>query len=142
MAKPINDQSMKTKKKLSHFLFLDSFRGLMAIIICIAHVQKYLGNPNPDDILNAAQRLATPLALPGFFILSSFLLTYRLITEMSNCDTSIMSLNFQLILMKYFIRRFFRIYVVFVVYCSISSALPRFYEGKMRDAMMPAWANW
>ena len=130
------------KKRLSHFLFLDSFRGLMAIIICIAHIQKYLGNPNPDDILSTAQRLATPLALPGFFILSSFLLTYRLLSDMSHSKSSLFSFQFILILIKYFIRRFFRIYVVFFVYCSISCMLPRFYEGKMRDAMMPAWASW
>ena len=129
---------MVTEKnfKQVRFLFLDSFRGLMAIIICIAHVQKYLGNPNKDDIMDTAQKLATPLGLPGFFILSSFLLTYRLLAECSNSNKLI------LVLAKYFIRRFFRIYIVFFIYCTIWTLMPKFYEGKLRDHMLPAWASW
>ena len=128
--------------KLVHFLFLDSFRGLMAIIICIAHVQKYLGNPNKDDIMDTAQKLATPLGLPGFFILSSFLLTYRFLAEVSNSNAFVISKTLFLIIAKYFIRRFFRIYIVFFIYCTIWTVMPKFYEGSLRDHMLPAWASW
>ena len=135
----VNQENLKP---IAHFEFLDSFRGLMAIIICIAHIQKDLGNTNKDDLMDTAQKLATPLSLPGFFILSSFLLTYRLMSEVSNIKGPVFSKKLVLILAKYFIRRFFRIYVVLFIYCTIWTLTPRFYEGKLRDMMLPAWASW
>jgi hypothetical protein len=52
----------------------------------------------------------------GFFILSSFLLTHNLINQVSKSTTF---RNVQLIILKYFIRRFFRIYLPFFFVCTL-----------------------
>ncbi len=54
--------------------------------------------------------------MTGFFILSSFLLTFRLVKEFSKCSTF---KSVQLAVLKYFIRRFFRIYLPFFFVCSL-----------------------
>ena len=54
--------------------------------------------------------------MTGFFILSSFLLTHNLINQVSKSTTF---RNVQLIILKYFIRRFFRIYLPFFFVCTL-----------------------
>jgi peptidoglycan/LPS O-acetylase OafA/YrhL len=53
----------------------------------------------------------------GFFILSSFLLTHNLINQVSKSANTFRSV--QLIILKYFIRRFFRIYLPFLFVCTL-----------------------
>jgi len=53
----------------------------------------------------------------GFFILSSFLLTHNLINQVSKSTNTFRSV--QLIILKYFIRRFFRIYLPFFFVCTL-----------------------
>jgi len=53
----------------------------------------------------------------GFFILSSFLLTHNLINQVSKSANTFRSV--QLIILKYFIRRFFRIYLPFFFVCTL-----------------------
>jgi peptidoglycan/LPS O-acetylase OafA/YrhL len=102
------------------FDFLDGFRGLCAFSIVVAHT---IGGPSEKDIYkNTLMRqmhinggFVQSIAIPGFFLLSSFLLTYRLMSELL-VDT-INKYDSYKIIAKYFIRRFFRIYIPFVIYC-------------------------
>jgi peptidoglycan/LPS O-acetylase OafA/YrhL len=58
----------------------------------------------------------------GFFILSAFLLTYRLIIDYERAP------DIRACLFKtahYFIRRFFRIYLVFVLFWTIAFVFPK-----------------
>ena len=55
--------------------------------------------------------------MTGFFILSSFLLTHNLINQVSKSTNTFR--NVQLIVLKYFIRRFFRIYLPFLFVCTL-----------------------
>ncbi len=115
-----------TPDKSVHFEFLDAFRGLTALMVVLQHSVIYLDYKHNKfidfdrhDFIQIAAYLTTPFAMSGFFLLSSFLLTYRLYDEM---DKTPFDLNqYALILAKYFIRRFMRIYVVYFIYCSIFS---------------------
>jgi peptidoglycan/LPS O-acetylase OafA/YrhL len=62
----------------------------------------------------------------GFFVLSSFLLTYRLLIEFSSstCFKDILR-----IFVQYSIRRFFRIYLVFVLFCFLIKYNPSLIGG-------------
>jgi peptidoglycan/LPS O-acetylase OafA/YrhL len=56
------------------------------------------------------------VAVIGFFILSSFLLTYRLFKDFKESKNTTEELFCTI---KYFLRRFFRIYLSFVVFCAL-----------------------
>ena len=116
--------------------FLNGFRGLCAFIIVAHHsniyvLKKTANNTLMEHMNSPKNRLTNSMALPGFFLLSAFLLTYRLMAELID-ETSSSSAFFSIINMlniikifsKYFIRRFFRIYLVFVVYISIYKLFP------------------
>jgi peptidoglycan/LPS O-acetylase OafA/YrhL len=104
-----------------HFDFLDGFRGLCAFSIIVVHS---IGGPSEKDIYkNTLMRqmhinggFVQSIAIPGFFLLSSFLLTYRLMSEL--LVDAIEKYDSFKIITKYFIRRFFRIYIPFVIYCT------------------------
>ena len=53
--------------------------------------------------------------VPAFFQLSAFLLTYRLLVQYEQIGARVPLITF-----KYFVTRFFRIYVTFVAYCAIA----------------------
>ena len=104
------------------FHFLDGFRGLCAFIVLIVHT--FNGKPLDQNtcvhtIMGIAwsYQLAGRIALPGFFVLSSFLLTHHLMKELTESNRSPNEIFKRIA--KYFIRRFFRIYLVFVIFCSI-----------------------
>lgn len=77
-------------------------------------------------------------AVAGFFILSSFLLTFRLLDELHNSDNKLRSLL--VILMKYFIRRVFRIYIPFVIICSLIKFVSLRFIG-MYSKAASTWIN-
>ena len=125
----IDDATPKTtatpatsRKGIQIFKFLDGCRGLCAFIVLTIHTltDKPL-DPNTRNHtlmgLVASLQLAARIAMPGFFILSSFLLTHHLMKELTESNHSPNEI-FKIII-KYFIRRFFRIYLVFVIFCSI-----------------------
>lgn len=64
----------------------------------------------------------------GFFILSSFLLSYRLLTEFER-ENVFDHKKIMEILLKYFIRRFFRIYVVYIAFCALVKFGPHIFTG-------------
>jgi peptidoglycan/LPS O-acetylase OafA/YrhL len=96
--------------------FLDGFRGTLAIWVLMMHstyalkVNKYF------------RGTGSYIGVPCFFILSSFLLTYRLLNQFNNDKNSYKD-NI-LIIIKYFIRRFFRIYIPFVIFAALIKGVP------------------
>ena len=85
--------------------YFDSFRGLLCISVILRH-QHF-----ETYTLNGFH-----LGVIGFFILSSFLLTYRLIKQYESAQSIN---NIARITINYAIMRFFRIYIPFVIYCFI-----------------------
>lgn len=113
---------MKTdpvKSSIKHFGFLDGLRGFSAMVIVTTHASFN----NDENFFNWIGSFGGSLAMPVFYILSSFLLTYRLMSELAKCQF-IFSLKTAFFIAKYFIRRFFRIYVVYVIYLSAAYSIP------------------
>jgi peptidoglycan/LPS O-acetylase OafA/YrhL len=128
-------------KKSVHFRFLDSCRGLSALIVVIAHIRTVLSKGNTGDVFFELAG-AVDHALEAFFLLSSFLLTYRMISEIAKHGK--FNRKFVHIIAKYFIRRFFRIYLVYFAYVSFFTMVSKLYssDDRLRSAMMPSFANW
>ena len=115
--------SSATTSSAIHFKFLDAVRGLVALNVVVCHSAGGLSKTRSQyDYVFIAERLCAPFAMSGFFLLSSFLLTYRLYDEM-NKITSLDCREYALIISKYIIRRFLRVYVVFFVWCSFFCGL-------------------
>lgn len=113
---------MKTEpvsSSIKHFGFLDGLRGFSAMVVVSAHATY----GNDDDFFKWVGMFAGSLAMPLFYILSSFLLTYRLSSELAKCEFTF-SLKTAFFISKYFIRRFFRIYVVYFIFLSVAYSLP------------------
>jgi len=107
-----------------HFGFLDSVRGLAALFVVIGHSFDTPGlgpKCGMNDIFRTIQNLTTPCALSLFFLLSSFLLTFRLHSDLQKA-LSLKELS--LTICKYLVRRICRIYLVFFIYCTIFTVLP------------------
>ena len=104
-----------------HFGFLDGLRGTSALIIITTHYEGLL--KTTDGIFSIIAGFSGTIAMQLFFLLSAFLLTYRLQCELEKC-THIYSRKTGLYLGKYFIRRFFRIYVVYFIYVTLSYSVP------------------
>jgi len=117
-----------------NFEFLNSFRGICASIVVVSHSCWNQDKENLNKFLTVITK-SSNLAVMGFFILSSFLLTYRFMTDLNRYC-------FKLTLSLYFIRRFFRIYIVFVVYCTLLKNGPKFFGGIYNDAKYSYFASW
>ena len=92
--------------------FLDGYRGTLAIWVLMMHLNVY----------KYFHGTGSYIGVPCFFILSSFLLTYRLLNQFNNDKN-----NFKdniLIIIKYFIRRFFRIYIPFAILAALIKGFP------------------
>jgi peptidoglycan/LPS O-acetylase OafA/YrhL len=119
------------------FDFLDGFRGLCAFSIIVVHSaggKEYYKN-TIMGIMTTHGGFTQSIAMPGFFLLSSFLLTYRLTYELIDESSSLVHGNvskkreYIKIISKYFIRRFFRIYIPFVIYCTCIKLSPSYLGG-------------
>ena len=66
-------------KGMSHFDFLDGYRGLCALLVVIQHSVGHMQIPHDYTIVYI---LGSHLGVFGFFVLSAFLLTYRFIKEL------------------------------------------------------------
>jgi len=75
-----------------HFKCLDAIRGLVALIVITAHTHGILGY----SFIQIGGIIAGPVAMPGFFLLSAFLLTYRLYHEMDHVSCEIKPLVSQI----------------------------------------------
>lgn len=115
--------------KIVHFKFLDAFRGLMALSVVVAHSKRDLNPFDPHrDFVLIIQDLTSPLGMSGFFLLSSFLLTYRLYDELNKISSWDWN-EHALSIGKYFIRRFMRVYLVYFVFCTLTSFMSVFSTG-------------
>ena len=110
-----------------HFKFLDASRGIMAIMVVNSHSMGILGYAGNYDFIKIAEQLVAGFGLAGFFLLSSFLLTYRLYEEMDK--VALISKDTGIIICKYFIRRFMRIYVVYAFYVTFYRILANIFQG-------------
>lgn len=97
--------------KINRYEYLDGYRGSLAIVVAISHI---INHPS-CEIFNATLAYSSTYAVAGFFMLSAFLLTHRLLDEFDRLDSNKWQ-PILLILSKYTIRRFFRIYLVYVVF--------------------------
>jgi len=124
----------------SKFQHLDSLRGLLCLNVVLTHAGQLL--PVQSTFLKQYFDRTLVFAVPGFFLLSAFLLTYRLLLELFNYKLTEFKPIAKL-LAKYAIRRFFRIYpllVIFVVLikCLISASPKKaqFYVGINRTPIL------
>ena len=115
---------MQTKTTLE---YLDGNRGFLANTVIIAHLGQHAGlgvvSPIVQPIVNAASQ---HIGVVGFFVLSAFLLTYRLMIDFDNAKTTRICL---IRAVQYVIRRFFRIYLVFVIYWTLVKFGPHIFKG-------------
>ena len=106
---------------------LDGFRGILAISVVLQHTYAVEEKIIPKKY-KLVQHLGTYFGVPSFFVLSSFLLTYKLLDQM--CESKRNFTKILLICLKYLIRRFFRIYLPFAVFCSVLS-MNLFFSDKL-----------
>ena len=104
------------KENVGFIDFLTGFRGSMALSVILEH-SSHEGNNTYQagrKELFVFYDIGFFYGVINFFILSSFLLTYRLLSDFSKTNGSPQQII--IVIMKYFIRRFFRIYVPFVIF--------------------------
>ncbi|CAF1007004.1 unnamed protein product [Brachionus calyciflorus] len=95
-----------------NFVYLDGYRGILALFVAISHSKTNNSRCELVDFIRSRHNHG----LNGFFVLSAFLLTYHLIIDFKNTSKPIFFST-----LKYFIKRLFRIYLVyFIVVTSIS----------------------
>ncbi|CAF0913166.1 unnamed protein product [Brachionus calyciflorus] len=107
-------------KEEKHFGYLDGYRGFLAIFVVITHSKMTSKCELVDFIFVRGEQVA----VNGFFVLSAFLLTYLLIKDFENSSKPIL-----LTILKYFIRRFFRIYLVYFIVVTGLSFGPKILAG-------------
>jgi len=119
----LTQQSSPFQKKIKKpikFQYLDSLRGLLCLNVVLIHAGQLITIQSSS--LKYYFHTTLAFAVPGFFLLSAFLLTYRLLLELFNFkSTDIRSIS--KILTKYSIRRFFRIYpllIIFIVFIKLN----------------------
>lgn len=131
----------RANKRIHSFDFLDGFRGFCALTVVISHSVTFLKSPHDYEMLNL---IGLNFGVSGFFLLSSFLLTYNFARELdtefdrldlvqeftilSRTNVSLASLRrvlqlkaFLLITLKYCLKRFFRIYLGYVIFVAFST---------------------
>ena len=101
--------SEDTNNKLD---YLEGFRGALANWVFFHHGVYLFPVKNTDYMF--FEMTGYFIGVNGFFILSAFLLTYRLLTQLNMQNNSLKK-----IFIAYFIRRFFRIYLPFVVFVTL-----------------------
>ena len=113
--------SVNDQKKFKKLEFLEGYRGILAIMVLFHHSKI---NRN-SEFINFITSISFLSGLNGFFVLSSFLLSYRLVQAIEN-----QSYKFQLLcVLKYFIRRFFRVYFIFFIFVTVTKFGPQFLSG-------------
>jgi peptidoglycan/LPS O-acetylase OafA/YrhL len=105
---------------------LDGFRGILAITVVIQHT---IAHFNLGGDYRAFDGTGYYVGVISFFILSAFLLTYKMFGQMMKSNGSKKEIIF--IILKYFIRRFFRIYIPYVVFCVYAKYLNLTYSTKL-----------
>lgn len=107
-----------SENTIGKFEFLDGYRGSLVNYVVMHHIAQLLGI-NKYFIMTGYS-----IGVMGFFILSAFLLTYRLLVQFNNEANSNTRRDYFLIILKYSIRRFFRIYIPFVLVVALIKFVP------------------
>ena len=111
----------KFAKRTDYFDYMDGFRGFCSATVIIGH---YLGVNSLQGDYRIFYGLGHEIGVMGFFVMSSFLLTYLFVKELvktlekhRECLSARNSLKiFFKLATKYAIKRFFRIYVPLLVF--------------------------
>ena len=129
------------KNNARTFLFLDSIRGMCALVVMIAHASEKLKGIKTNGILRQHDNFFNSFisflryfshgfAVNVFFILSSFLLTYRLLNDYSRITPPMSIQKLSLCAVKFIIRRFFRVYMPFFVFATAVTLSPKYAGGE------------
>jgi peptidoglycan/LPS O-acetylase OafA/YrhL len=102
--------------------FLDGYRGSLALIVIIFHSSLHTN----CEIINLTIGYSQSYSIAGFFMLSAFLLTYRLLIEFDKASTLS---QYLIITLKYFIRRFCRIYLFYILFYTAAKYGPVWIGG-------------
>lgn len=108
------------KPNKSRFNFIDGYRGSLAFVVLAAHSITHY----QCEIVNLVIGLAQNYGVAGFFMLSAFLLTYRLLNELQNISEP---KRVVLSIAKFFIRRFTRIYLYYIMFYVFYSNVPPYF---------------
>jgi peptidoglycan/LPS O-acetylase OafA/YrhL len=97
--------------------FVDGYRGYLAGLVYLDHLFWTYGPGTPTyGEYEVIKGTGPRIAVPGFFVLSAFLLTHRLLVDLEKAQNN---QSYLLVVSKYFIRRFFRIYLVFAIFWTL-----------------------
>ncbi|CAF0722964.1 unnamed protein product [Brachionus calyciflorus] len=96
--------------KIVHFNYLDGVRGFLALYVLCVHLYITMNTPGILAVFNCE---GVHIGVFGFFVLSAFLLTYKMLNDLKKSQTFH---DIILIIFKYLIRRFFRIYMPFAIF--------------------------
>lgn len=118
-------ESVTTISKESRFDFLDGYRGSLAFTVLVIHSRIH----ENCEIVNIFYGFSQSYAIAGFFMLSAFLLTYRLLAEFSKTSDPF---QFLLYTVKFFIRRFFRVYLYYILFYMVAKNSPDWWFGYPR----------
>ncbi len=102
-----------------HFRYMDSARGIAALMVCVMHFyeHKYIGRPINDylSILFNGRD-----AVSFFFVLSGFVLSYKHIV-----------LNKPLDIKQFYVSRFFRLWPAFFIILIVDCVYAFYYNGSL-----------
>jgi peptidoglycan/LPS O-acetylase OafA/YrhL len=107
----------KSAKEQERFEFLDGFRGLCALMVVLGHSAQNSGyGGNYGGAL---------IAVPGFFVLSSFLIVYQLLRSLQKGSVRKLR-DLKSFFLIYFCKRFFRIYPLFFIVAYLIDRYPKY----------------
>ncbi|RNA41229.1 Acyltransferase family [Brachionus plicatilis] len=117
----------------SRFDYLDGYRGFCALTVVIHHIVPFHGGKGDFRIFVMAGFF---IGVFGFFVLSAFLLTYKMTKQLDKCESWNQSGE---TISKYFIRRFFRIYVPYMFFVICVKLGPKCVKGIYKE--YNSWLN-
>jgi peptidoglycan/LPS O-acetylase OafA/YrhL len=109
----------RREKKIINFL--DGYRGFLAIIVTLHHIGCFFFT---GDVVYF-RLTGYFIGVVGFFVLSSFLLTHRLMIDFERAESG---KKCMVRVIQYAIRRFFRIYLVVIIYWSLAHFGPKIFN--------------
>lgn len=116
-------------KKNNRFDFLDGYRTILSFILIINHARLSLNCLFLFFVCSLAQKCA----ITGFFLVSSFLLTYQLINDLWKSNSILIPIT------RYYIRIFLRYYVLFLIFSYFFIHGPKWLSGYYYDSFLDMW---
>jgi peptidoglycan/LPS O-acetylase OafA/YrhL len=114
----------------TRFDFILGLRGFLALLVVYAHIAKFYSQIN---LSNSTTLYMSVFVVSSFFILSAYLLTRATLSQMFELkqrdDLTCRERNRELFLIVcvFFIRRTFRLYVPYLIVCTLISFGPKFF---------------